>query len=494
MPEQPSAAERASQLVDALMKVPVLDNLRSRKLCVDHALDLLGVRLSVADFEERKLHLVQMVKAFGTVPEGWVHLAQAVSFLADYDLPSERAAALAQPPRAGTDHRHRRELELLLGTVGRKVVPELATLFAHSAGEGFGPLPEEVHTAWEAYELLEQCNVPSDGVPRAIRFVQAVAYVVRPELGDALRNWLSRHVRAVIDEAPEALRVLSNTRMNPGGWRNPAPGSAYLVVKLHPCTDSPDHVWLTCWTSSGDCWAPRQRDDRRLPLSEAPAHVATLIDKEEARLRRHQGGIILEFILPMEMANLAVENWTRTSPFGEGAGGATALKFAPPLCVEYKVITRSLERIEALQLHRVWNERWEVLASGAGGRLHRCESGDGSRQSLLYATLKRDPAIVLMTLGSSPDAPTGRAELELALQAGIPALIWAHQGPLHDHERAAADHVADTGTWHGLLDQVARLRSAPAPHDDGAGDSIGSRIAVLWDDPNRLPEVPEPAG
>ncbi|MDG4862724.1 hypothetical protein P8605_31770 [Streptomyces sp. T-3] len=493
MPEHPSDAERASQLVDALMRVPVLDTLRSRKLCVDHALDLLGQRLSVSDFDEKKLHLIEMVRVFGAVSEGWVLLARSVRYLADYDLPSEQAATLAQPPQLDADHIHRRELGSLLGGVDRQTFPELARLFAHVAGQGFDPLPEGVRTAWEAYQLLEQCNMPSDGVPRSIRFVQEVAFAVGPELGDPLRNWISRHLRAVMDHGPQALTVLDNMRRNPGSWRTSTTGSAYLMVRLYPCTDSSEDVWLTCWTSAGDSWAPRQRDDRRLPLGDVPAHVADLIDQEESRLHHHQGGIVLEFILPLSLANLPVENWTRPSPFRKGADSVEGAEFTPPLGIEYKVTTRSLERIEARQLHRVWNERWAVLTSGTDGRMHRCESGDGARKHQLYATLKRNPAIVVMTLGSSPDLATGRAELELALQAGIPALVWAHQGPLHEHERAATDCVADTGTWHGLLDQVTRLRSAPDARDDRAEGSIGSRIAVLWDDPNRLPEVPDPA-
>jgi hypothetical protein len=483
--------ETAAQLVDALMKVPVLDSLRYRRLCVDTALDRLRERLSVSEFDEKKPHLVEMVRVFGTVPQGWPRLAEAVQFLADYDLPSERAAALAHPSApSGGDPAHRRELASLLAGLDRKSVPELGTLFSFAAGDGFGPLPEGVRTAWEAYELLEHCNVPTDGVPRAVRFVQEVAYVVGPRLGDPLRGWLSRHVRTATSHGPEALRILENTRKATGSWRRGSSNAAYLVIRLHPCTDSPDHVWLTCWTSTGDAWEPRQRDDRRLPLAEVPSRVAALIDQEEARLRHHHGGIVLEFILPITMANVPVENWPRANPFG---GKAPDADFAPPFGMEYKVVIRSLERMEALQLHRVWNERWDVLARGAEGRVHRCENGDGSQKHLLYAKLKRDPAIVLMALGSSPEDPVGRNELMLGLQAGLPVLLWAHQGPLSDRDHAAANRVADSGGWDALLDQVTRLRFSPGTRDDGREGPIGSRIAVLWDDPSRLPEVPESA-
>lgn len=488
--EDPFGPDRATQLVDALMKVPVLDSLRSRRLCVDTALDRLRQRLSVSEFEDKKLHLVEMVRIFGTVPQGWQKLVDTVRFLADYDLPSEQAAALAHGPvHPVGDPGQRSELAALLGGLDRTTVPELERLFSFAAGDGFGPLPESVRTAWEAYELLEQCNVPPDGVPRTVRFVQEIAYTVGPGLGDPLRRWLSRHVRTVTHHGTEAMNVLGSTRRTTGEWRRQPQGSAYVVIRLQPCSDARDEVWLTCWTSTGGNWEPRQRDDRRLPFADVPGHVAQLIDREEARLRNHRGGVVLEFVLPVDMVNEPIEDWPRTNPFREVDGGVS---FTPSLGADYKVVIRSLERMEALQLHRVWNERWGVLTSGTGGRVHRCNDGDGAQQQLLYAKLKQDPAIVLMALGSSPEDPAGRSELILGLQAGLPVLLWAHQGHLGAREHAAADHVAETGAWHALLDDVTRLRFAPDPRDDGQG-SIRSRIAVLWDDPNRLPEAPESA-
>ncbi|MFV0134066.1 effector-associated domain 2-containing protein [Streptomyces sp. HMX87] len=488
--EDPFGAERAEQLVDALMKVPVLDSLRSRRLCVDSALDRLRQRLSVAEFDDKKPHLVEMVRTFGTVPDGWRELAATVRFLADYDLPSEQAAALAHGPvQPATDPGRRGELAALLGGLDRRTVPDLAAIFAFVAGEEFGALPAAVRTAWEAYELLEQCNVPVDGVPRTVRFVEEVACAVGPGLGDPLRRWLSHHVRTVTPRGVDAMRTLGEARRATGTWRRKTEGAAYVVVRVQPCSDQRRDVWLTCWTSAGDTWEPRQRDDRRMPFADVPAHVARLVDQEEARLRTHQGGVVLEFILPVDMVNEPVEDWPRSSPFGEVAGDAS---FTPSLGADYNVVIRSLERMEALQLHRVWNERWNVLTRGTQGRVHRCKQGDGAQQQLLYAQLKQNPDIVVMALGSSPQDAAGRSELMLGLQAGLPVLLWAHQGHLGARETAAAERVAETGAWEALLDHVTRLRFAPDPRDDGQG-CIRSRIAVLWDDPNRLPEAPDPA-
>lgn len=102
MPERPSpypafpASEE--QLVEALMRVSVMEDRRSRRMCVDRALHRLGQRLPVAEFGDKKPHIVEMVRVFGAVPQGWLRLVEAVRYLADDDLASLQASALVESP------------------------------------------------------------------------------------------------------------------------------------------------------------------------------------------------------------------------------------------------------------------------------------------------------------------------------------------------------------------------------------------------------------
>ncbi|RVU27463.1 hypothetical protein EOT10_09890 [Streptomyces antnestii] len=494
-PGYPDRPANEEQLVEALMRVTVLEDRHARRLVVDGALQRLGQRLSVVEHPDKKRHIVEMVRVFATVPQGLARLVEAVRYLSGDDLASLQAATLvdAPLPPAG-DPAHRAGLDPLLSGLDRRSVPELADLFCHVAGDSFGPLPETTRTAREAYELLEQCNVPSDGIPRSVRFLHELASLVGPESGDPLRVWLSGHVHSLAGAGPEGRRMLDALRATTGSWRRDRGREAFLVIRLQPLTESPDRVALTCWTSTGNAWEPRQRDDRELRLTEVPEWVATLVDREEERLRNHHGGIVVEFILSLAMANTPVEDWTRTSPFVMRQPGlGESAPYTPPLGMDYKVVIRSLERMEARQVHRVWNARWEVLRGGRAGHVHRCETGAGSQQQALYAKLKHNPAIVLMTLGSSPDEEHGLSELTLGLQAGLPVLLWAHQGPLGDAEHEELHRVARTGAWDDLLETVTRLRFSPGTRDDGREGSVDSHIAVLWDDPSRLPEVPESA-
>lgn len=146
--------------------------------------------------------------------------------------------------------------------------------------------------------------------------------------------------------------------------------------------------------------------------------------------------------------------------------------------------------MDAQQLHRAWHERWDVMEAETAVRAHRCVRGDDGERLQLYPYLKQNPAVVLMTLGSSPDDGDGRKELVAGLQAGLPVLIWSHEGAL------AEEHVAVEAalgkSWGSFHETMARLRFAPDPKGDTVVSPVRSRFAVMWDDPSRLPELPDP--
>ncbi|MCC5473966.1 VMAP-C domain-containing protein [Streptomyces barringtoniae] len=489
---RPRDSQSAARLADALMKVSVLDDLEARRICVVDAMERLRLRLSVPEFDEKKIHIVAMVRAFGSVTDGWRHLTEAVQHLADYDLPSRHAVALAHPVVAPLlDEPDQNELSSLLAGLDRTTVPELAAVYRSAAGDHFGPLPDIVHTAWDAYQLLGHTNRPAEGTPRTVRFLQELAVVLTPERGDAIRSWVSRRVRSTVQDHREAQWILDDSRTHTGRWRTEPAHPAYLLIRLAPSTGSPDRIDLTCWANSGQAWAPRRREERSVPASEVRRQVATLLDREEVRLRAHRGGLVLEFILPLPLLNEPVEAWSRHGAFGKEKVWDSEFG-GPPLGHDYKVVVRSLERIDALQLHRVWNERWDVLSAATGSaRSYRCEEGDGAQHEQLYARLADDPDVVLMTLASPPDQRHGRSELLMGLQAGLPLLLWSRSGPLTEHAHAVAEGALE-GQLSEVLGRLTRLRSAPRTRDHSDEGSVSPCIAVLWDDPNRLPESPEP--
>ncbi|MCT7356178.1 hypothetical protein N4P33_29105, partial [Streptomyces sp. 15-116A] len=188
--------ESAARLADALMKVSVLDEIANRRLCVTEAEARLRARISVPESPEKKIHVISMVRAFGAVPRGWRALTEAVQYVADYDLPSRHAASLAHTVALPVfEDAAEHALRGLLVGLDRTTVPGLDDVYQAAAGPHFGPLPPGVNTAWEAHQLLAHTNWPADGVPRAVRFLTALAAALTPERGDPVRDWVARQVR-----------------------------------------------------------------------------------------------------------------------------------------------------------------------------------------------------------------------------------------------------------------------------------------------------------
>lgn len=471
------------------MKVSVLDGIHDRRLCVTEAMERLREQVSVPESGDKKIHVMAMVRAFGAVPRGWRALTEAVQYLADYDLPSRHAASLARAVALPVfEDAAEHELRTLLAGLDRTTVPPLADLYLAAAGPHFEPLPAGVNTAWEAHQLLAHTNWPADGVPRAVRFLEALAAVLTPERGDPVHAWVARQLREATGDPVHAMRLLERARGNGAGHRADSGNAAYLMIRLCPSVSTPERVDVTCWINVGETWEPRRRDDRSVPRTEVRRHVAGLVDREEARLSRHRGGVVLEFILPVALLNEPVEQWSGLAVLGDEPLWASE-HGGPPFWQDYTVVVRSLERIETLQLHRVWNERWDVLAADtAAPHAYRCV-GDVREN---YPRLKRSPSVVLMTLGAPPDQPRGRRELLVGLQAGLPVLVWSHTGPLAERLHTAVETTLEAPSGE-LLDRMVRLRSLPGSKDhEGRADGSEPGIAVLWDDPNRLPEFPEP--
>ncbi|WP_239157656.1 hypothetical protein [Streptomyces sp. SID13726] len=482
-----------ARLADALMKVTVLNDLEHRRLCVQETMERLQLQVSVTESPQKKIHVVSMVRQFGSVPRGWQALTDAVQFLADYDLPSVHAASLVQPVALPvfTDVAEH-ELQALLAGLDRTSVPELAELYRAASGAHFGPLPDPVNTAWDAHQLLAHINQPSDGVPRSVRFLQDLAAGLSQEQREAIRTWIGRQVRSIADDPEVARRILAPAHSDAGRPRAGETRPAHLVLRLNPSMSSPEFVDVTCWINVGSRWEPRRRDERSVPREQLRRHVAMLVNREEIQLRNHRGGIVLEFILPVPLLNEPVEEWPRiglpdSRPLWPSEHGG------PPFWQDYTVVVRSLERIEARQFHRVWNERWHVLAARPGeARAHHCGVRREEESHRLYLHLKENPAVVLMALGAPPDQQQGRRELLMGLEAGLPLLVWSHHGPLPEQTQHAMESAL-SDPLDRLLDHMVRLRAVPGPKDDGyAGGDTSAGIAVLWDDPNRLPDFPEP--
>lgn len=104
-----------------------------------------------------------------------------------------------------------------------------------------------------------------------------------------------------------------------------------------------------------------------VPLSAVREHVGALIhEAERGWAYELDDSLVLEFVLPLDMINLDVDQWTRD---------ASGMPDPPPLGAEYEILVRSQERLRALGLHRAWRQRWQVLVDAVDGLTYWAATG-----------------------------------------------------------------------------------------------------------------------
>ncbi|QQQ78763.1 hypothetical protein IOD16_10130 [Saccharothrix sp. 6-C] len=273
-------------------------------------------------------------------------------------------------------------------------------------------------------------------------------------------------------------------------WRNEAkiegdePDVVHLVFEVDPDPVDQDKVvlshWLS-WQSSG--WHGRRRGDAAIRRDDLEAEVDRIIAELEAELgitpaAERVSAIVVEFSLPWEMINTAVEFWPKASPSDVSV----------PLAVDHPVLVRSLERTRAQRYRLVWKQRWNAISAEAT-RPYWSRTNGGWDLTGMAVDLS-DTSIVSLVLSEPPGDRRGRAwhEAAMAFRAGIPIIVWDREDCSTSHFHEAVTELFAAGEVRHLPDRLAQLRRDALRTNESDGPHAGRSLAVLWDDAERLPE------
>ena len=154
---------------------------------------------------------------------------------------------------------------------------------------------------------------------------------------------------------------------------------------------------------------------------------------------------------------------------------------------EHHVVVRSLDRHDRRDLHGRWGSRWRAFTEGRAGRVHWYPE-DG-RSHLLS---EPPPAVVVLSAAPGSVRRAGGAhgspdELGEALRAGVPVVLWDRRGDNDPAFRAALRGLLDRHDPRALPGVVRALRIASSDRDSEAETVVGRHVALLWDDPDRMP-------
>lgn len=263
-----------------------------------------------------------------------------------------------------------------------------------------------------------------------------------------------------------------------------------LVVKLDPHVPRPEEGYkLSMWL-----YRAGPSPDRQLHVNDTPLSLDAIRDEVIGKLSevivslRKPGTfteISLEFFLPRDLLDYAVENWLTRDQLTLGT--------------QYVVVIRDGDRLNSPVLWPSWQQKWMHVADSGS-----CPEGPFSRwitcldepcrPGELASALLLSEDLISLGLTFPPPPSARRLELMEALNAGTPIAVWprgrcAHPVPAGSDgpcpgvafmESLCQELAGRAVTELPALVQKLRLKRA------AAGDSRPG-LALLWDNPDRLP-------
>ena len=347
---------------------------------------------------------------------------------------------------------------------------DLRSAWDAAAADLPSPAPELLRSAITAFRHLADRNTGPDGVPRSLVFVDSLGdQVDDPDLVTGLHRWVERQAAAM--RCDDALAQLRSTRST-----TPSDSEAYpcLLIEIEAAGNDREQCRITSHLQdrSGQ-WRPRRwpGEPSTVSISEVGQIVWKLVDQAEQEAWGGDMAPVIEFVLPKGLANLPVEWWSPESRF--------------PLCVDYAVVVRSLERMRRADRPRLWGARWRALRSVpfTGRVLWGADPVDDNDLRAWEVELRSYDDIAAVVLSGPPDQWPGSHEMVRAIVQGVPAILWDRRAPRPVDGRAQLKDLIDDEPS-GLRARTRMLRSEAAARD--AEHHPGRFVALMWDNPERL--------
>jgi hypothetical protein len=160
--------------------------------------------------------------------------------------------------------------------------------------------------------------------------------------------------------------------------------------------------------------------------------------------------------------------------------------------MDYPVVIRSLERLRTPRWHRAWHQRWQRLqAAPATTRVYWSRPSGEDYFTRLETELKSDERVVSLILSEPPTVAnrTGQQEVEAALRAGLPVIVWHRQDCTSPAFREGVTRLISDAGLAQLPARAKELRlEALRLEPKVRQDHIGRHLTVLWCDPERKPD------
>jgi hypothetical protein len=460
-----------SSLVDALATMPLLDSPEARRSLIRIISRSSGESFPIIlESTTARVHLVEIAYACMSLPSGLRCLIRALRML-DPAHPGtaevERIANSLMVLDVVPTKERRQVLELL------DKLPEIdVEPLWYAATDDTAPLPTmPTETPVVAFNQLTELNTRADGLPPAVAFVEIAACRVTGHLAVQLRLWAEGQAGRLGLSAELAALRRSATENPPPVTPRPC-----LVLQIEEHAIRSGYYLLSHWIQHRPgAWNPVRGEVQIVRWADIEHTVEALVDRAEEIWGDRPGHVALEFVLPVSLLNEAVDWWR---------SGTT---HTVPLCVDYPVVVRSLERMRDLSRRRIWLNRWTALLRAPSLKAHSALgfTGDMNTWNVL---LHGDLEISTVVLSEPPPTSlTGHGNhLWMALTAGVPVILWDRRNDKSGEFSKVVNYLISDPPMN-LASRVQKLRQLAAINGEVTADEhSGRHIALLWDDPTRL--------
>ncbi|MFF0445149.1 hypothetical protein ACFYT4_01810 [Streptomyces sp. NPDC004609] len=468
-------------LIDAVADVDCLQDTRTLRQVVERLGDQARGALDTGGGSRRGV-IVELMEELCVRPAGLAQLVEALEMREGNSSAIRRlkAATAAWEVDLFDDE----EWDEVFGLLDGVRIPDLQrrySLFLHGLGLLAAPFP--CVEPWAVFLHAATLNArPGEPLPCFQVLQRLLALGAEGEQQIRIIEWARDHEPYRADQGPseppepsEPPAEKSPARERTDVW-SPAD---YLIIRLHRLLDASGgrDMLLSHWwrVHPGE---QLRGEDRRIGLSDAEREVRALVRQAESEWAYFlKSDLALEFFLPQDLLNLGVERWRKASFQGVGA----------VLGEDHQVVVRSLDRLNRRDMHGRWGERWDSFADGRAGRVHWFPEDGRTR-------VHPGPQPAVVVLSGPPGGPReGRAakadpdELSEALRDGVPVALWDRREGSDPLFRDALRSLLDRHDPRELPAVVKALRIACNGRDPEGDVMIGRYVALLWDDPNRMP-------
>lgn len=304
--------------------------------------------------------------------------------------------------------------------------------------------------------LSQKGRLESGEFPMLEFVTRLMPFIKKPDIQNNLKNWVST-LGEKMGLTREEISGLGKDKSADSA--EPLSENLYLLVKVKP--DSANKYTLEAWLFNGqDVIKNVYADDtRKLGKDEVATVVDDIVEAIHDYLLAAKNRLTIEFFLPAELLNHDIEGWTTEED-------------EPPIGYDYRVVIRSLDRLERKKWLRRCCRYWcgDMLKNPA----ENCAAPIHNIEENWCASLNSGLILCIF------EFPPEQGFLVKIIQRGAPIALWPRKkNPRENFQGYLLNRKLEE------VPELLRLNRRNIWHESKK-KHLGY-ISLLWDDPDRQP-------